>query len=63
MMSPQHETTFKAGVEVLKNGADKAKNRALYELYNPKTVVNAALSSPKTNNISPSVAQEMEKES
>ena len=44
------------------NGADKIKNRAIYQLYHSKTVADAASVSPKTNKINPDVAQEMARE-
>ena len=45
-----------------KNGANQAKNRGLYELYNSKSVAAAATSSPKSNKINQQMAHEMDKE-
>ena len=47
---------------MLKHGADKVKNRAIYQLYQSKTVADAAIASPKTKKIDGDVAKEMARE-
>lgn len=47
---------------MLKHGADKVKNRAIYQLYQSKTVAEAAITSPKTKKIDGEVAKEMARE-
>ena len=46
-MSPQREAKVLADIDVLKSGANKVQNRGIYELYNSKSVANAASSMTK----------------
>lgn len=62
-ISPQKAATLKANLNVAKTGASDSKNRALYEYYTPKSMVEAGPILGQKSKFATAVAEEMVKES